>query len=108
MLPNSGINLYYEGEVDLDRYLRCFMDNLLNNPSVDVSSSSLVRLPSFINPVNLFDFLVFRPSGRTTATGTGECCKQYLEILPSNMPLNSDRPRVPTIKSEGWYMAIIF
>lgn len=40
-------------------------------------------------------------SGRTTTTGTGECCKQYFETLFINMPFNSDIPRVPTMSIDG-------
>lgn len=54
----------------------------------------------------LLDFLDLS-SGRTTATGTGECWRQYLEILVTSIPLNSDNPREPTIKSDGWYIEIM-
>jgi hypothetical protein len=52
-----------------------------------------------------FIFLVLS-SGRTTTTGTGECCKQYLDILPRSIVLKSDNPLVPTMSMDGWYMAI--
>lgn len=109
------------GEADLERSLDFFQppakESRLNffsvfSSSVVLVSSSLVlpaALPALlirINPPSFFDFLTLS-SGLTTATGTGECWRQYLDTLLRSMPLNSESPRVPTIKSDGWYMEIM-
>jgi hypothetical protein len=46
--------------------------------------------------------------GRTTMTGTGECCRQYFETLPGSRPWKPPKllPLVPTTRIAGSYRLI--
>ena len=72
-------------------------------PTVWACSTMLLYRLLPVSCCRFFFFLSRLDEGRTTITGTGECCRQYFETEPGSSPCTPPklRPLVPTTKAEG-------